>query len=191
MQPDPGFIAGMQLLGRRIRAMRGRMSQTRLAAEVGSSRSEISRVERGEKLLGPALADSLDRYFGTGGDVRAERDALELGAHTSLTVGQFRERWLHHFPASYVGAVWTRVTPHPRRTQRAHSVRISWGPWDKDVYFDSLPPIGRALAYTKGDDGLSIPLFFVITPAAALEHGLGEIPDAMDINAGWIRSSRP
>lgn len=190
-RPDPEFIAGLQALGQRLRAMRGRVSQERLARAVGSSRSELSRIELGDKLVNPTLADSLDRFFGTDGDIRAERDALERSAHADLVVGQFRENWLHHFPASYVGAVWTRVTPHPRRVQARHVVWIRWGRWQRIAVLDSLPSGGEVLLYTKGDDGLSVPLFFTLKPAAALAHGLGEVVDAIDINQGWTWGEGP
>jgi helix-turn-helix protein len=183
---DPEYYVGTIALGQRLRAMRGAISLDRVARKVSSSRSQLSRIERGEMLPSQSLADALDRFHGTGGDIRAARDALEVGAHGSLVVGQFRDHWIHHYPAGYVGSVWTLLVPHPERSEVPHKVTINWGPWTKTVVVESPTARGARLSYTKGDDGLSIPLFFDLSPAAGLEHGLGEDPTALDINAGWI-----
>lgn len=186
-QRDETSTAAIAALGQRIRAMRGFVSLERVANKVGSSKSELSRVERGEKLLSQHLADTLDAYFGTGRGIRLERDAIEQGALPPLLAGQFRSRWLHHFPATYTGPVWSRVLPHPSRTRHRHRLMITWGTWQRAIVLDSVAPSGGFLTYTKGDDGLSVPLFFEVDPPAALTHGLG-VANGIDINSGWLQS---
>lgn len=182
---DPVYEQGVRALGTRLRQLRGELGLVALAARVLSSKSALSRYERGDKLLPPDLADRLDAYYKTGGDIRDARDALEAGRNTSGLVGQYRGSWLHHFPNTYVGAVWTQLTPHPRRQSSPHELTIRWGPWTRRVELPTVDPAGIFLSYTKGDDGLSVPLFFDVRPAARLDHGLGMIEGATDINRGW------
>lgn len=112
-----------------------------LAARVLSSKSALSRYERGHKLLPDDLADRLDAYYKTGGDIREARDALEAGRDASVLVGQYRGSWLYHFPATYVGAVWTQVTPHPKNAATPHVLTIRWGLGPEELSLEIwIPP---------------------------------------------------
>ncbi len=66
--------------GAKLRHLRGGMSQRRLAKELGSSNSELSRVEKGVKLPSPELCRQYEEFFGLPeGTVLDERNQLERG----------------------------------------------------------------------------------------------------------------
>ncbi len=67
---------GAAALGRRIRSLRGRMSQDTLSRRIGFHRTRISKAENGE-LPSADLCAALDDYWRTGGEIAAWQARLE------------------------------------------------------------------------------------------------------------------
>jgi transcriptional regulator with XRE-family HTH domain len=96
----------LRRFGSLIRQFRGRRSLRALAKEVYSSRSTLSRLERGElQRLDAALIERLDEAFDAGGTLIAERQQLLRGAGELSQRGVWRRRWMHYYPADYCGEV--------------------------------------------------------------------------------------
>lgn len=100
------------------------------------------------------------------------------------------ELFVHHFPARYVGHVWMRLVPTSKRVGHRHDVRVNWGPWEVLLPVRNPPAAGIVWWFTKGDDGLSVPIFVHVQPAAINEFTT--VPrwgqdDAIDANRGWYR----
>ena len=68
-----------------------------------------------------------------------------------------------------------------------HQYSIKWGPWcyNNTIKLDNSNVV--SLVHTKGNDGLSVPIIFKISPAASVFFGQGESPDkdTVDVNEGW------
>lgn len=167
-----------------MRALRAGLSLRVLAEAIGSSRSELSRIERGEKTASRELAARLDEHFDLDG---ALATAL-LGRDPSVggdTRRVDRQHWLHHFPALYSGPVWILLSPNA--DGQDVRLRIDWGPWRYQRTLSIAAPL--ALHCGKGDDGLSVPVRLRMEPPGDVRFGVGVPPtDAAtaDINAGWV-----
>jgi hypothetical protein len=95
----------------------------------------------------------------------------------------YKCRWSFCHPASYSGQVWIQVVPKFKNHARPHHYTVRWGPWE----FSSALNVGRLesvrFSHMKGHDGLSIPIFFDISPPCSVVS-VGEI-----LRSGWsIRS---
>lgn len=178
----------LEALGARLRALRGRRSLRELAGQIASSRSTLSRLERGEVFPDPNVIEQLDAYYGLAGELVADRQRLLSGAAAQRGRAPWRRRWVHHFPADYAGEVYLHLTlPLEDRPARLH-LRIRWGEWQLDRPLHIYDPNGATCAFTKGDDGLSKPVIVTLDRGASVTFGAGVPPGAaIDINAGWIQ----
>jgi hypothetical protein len=102
---------------------------------------------------------------------------------------EFNETWTIHHPAEYVGKVWMKILKKRLNIEKAHRYTIRWGPWEFRGKVNRKDKHSETLVYSKGNDGLSIPIFVKISPACYLSFGQGEPPDGdpIDINHGWDR----
>jgi len=130
----------------------------------------------------PLLRDKLYLRWEEGLDAIVTRLAELLGR-------EFKNEWVYCHPATYAGKVWIRVVTKPENHQISHEYVIRWGPRE---YKGKLLFGGRqclSLVHAKGDDGLSVPIFFTISLACYVSFGQGEPLDehAIDVNYGWSR----
>lgn len=153
-----------------------------LADTVHSSRSTLQRMTRGSGWTSPALVRALDRVLGFEG--RLVQGTIRLRAEPAEPGSE----WMHHFPESHVGRVWMRLVPKAEDRYREHLLKVRWGPWE--LRLRVAPPVRPTVWwFGKGDDGLSVPLFVFVEPAARLEFAIGCVweDEALDANVGWIR----
>lgn len=177
----------LEELGARLRALRGRRSIRAVASEVFSSRSTLSRVERGEVFPDAGLIERLDVLYGLGGELVAERQRLLGSAAVQRAQAPWRRRWVHHYPADYAGEVYVQIVlPAGDRPARIR-LRIRWGEWQLDRPLHIYEPEGVTCVFTKGDDGLSKPVIVTLDRKAAAAFGISVPPGpVIDINAGWV-----
>jgi len=102
---------------------------------------------------------------------------------------EFKHQWIYCHPAAYAGKVWIRVLTKPENNKAFHEYAIRWGPWEKKGKFSFGRRKCLSLEHTKGDDKLSMPIFFTISPECYVTFGQGEPLDdyTIDINFGWLR----
>lgn len=110
-------------------------------------------------------------------------------SESTLKETAVKSHWSCCHPASYVGPVWIQVTPGFENRSAPHVYAVRRGPWE----YSSEPNAGGfesiSLSHTKGDDGLSIPLFFDLSPPYCVAFGTGAPPTGLvhHINHGWTR----
>jgi hypothetical protein len=85
--------------------------------------------------------------------------------------------------------VWIQVIAEPASRGAPHDYTVRWGPWE---YKGTLNLGGREsafLVHMKGNDGLSVPIFFDISSACYVVFGQGDPPGGplREINWGWNR----
>ena len=80
------------------------------------------------------------------------------------------------------------MTPKFENRGAPHQYSLRWGPWQLNNVLNLAGLESVSLRHTKGADGLSIPLFFDISPFCFVGFGQGDPPDGVvhDINHGWI-----
>lgn len=102
---------------------------------------------------------------------------------------EFRKKWVYHHPADYVGIVWVKLRAKGNNSGKLHRYTIRWGPWTRGGQQMLVHNRAVALMHTKGDDGLSIPIFLEIAPESYVSFGRGDPGDVhrVDINKWWIR----
>lgn len=119
----------------------------------------------------------------TGNDPRAlsqfDLDSTEFKSHHSFC-----------HPAAYSGPVWVLVVAQTKNLKVSHRYSIRWGPWTYNGVLDFGDTEIATLVHMKGDDGLSIPTIFDISPPCYVGFGQGDPPSAPthDINFGWRRA---
>jgi hypothetical protein len=102
---------------------------------------------------------------------------------------EYKRRWSFCHPATYSGSVWIQVVAGPATRGAPHDYTVRWGPWE---YKGTLNLEGRQsafLVHMKGSDGLSVPIFFDISPDCYVVFGQGDPPGGPlhEINWGWNR----
>lgn len=102
---------------------------------------------------------------------------------------EHKVRWSFCHPASWSGQVWIQLIAEPGNRGAPHDYTVRWGPWE---YKGSLNLEGRESAFlihTKGNDGLSVPIFFDVLPPSYVRFGQEDPPGTPvhDINWGWKR----
>lgn len=130
----------------------------------------------------PLLRDKLYLRWEEGLDALVTKLANLIGR-------EYKNEWVYCHPAEYAGKVWVRVVTQLENSKTLHEYVIRWGSWE---YNSTLSFGGRqclSLTHAKGDDRLSIPLFFTVSPPCYVSFGQGEPLDdhPLDINFGWAR----
>lgn len=102
---------------------------------------------------------------------------------------EFKNQWVYFHPAKYAGKVWTRIIANPENRKKLHEYLIRWGSWEYKGKLSFSDCNCISLIYTKGGDGLSVPIFLTISPPCYVSFGQGEPLDehATDVNYGWSR----
>jgi transcriptional regulator with XRE-family HTH domain len=161
--------------------LRGGLKQEELARLASSSRSVISRLERGQRLPDRSTIKRLDDALQAGGELEAR------WLHTRGLDKEPLERWVHNYPAAYHGLIWMSFTSSPQDDTDEIAFEVRWGPWvlRKRLRWPATRTV--ALWHTKGDDGLSIPVIVRSNRPLIVEFHVGPPPEkALDINPGWI-----
>jgi len=117
---------------------------------------------------------------------------LEKGSTISesdLKDTRYKSGWSFCHPASYSGPVWIEVVPKFENRAAPHHYTVRWGPWEYTGVLNLRGLESAALIHMKGNDGLSIPIFFDIRPPCCVSFGQGQHPTGLvhDINHGWSR----
>jgi hypothetical protein len=175
--------------GKRLLELRGQRSLRNIERAVpGISRSELSRVERGVKVPSSEMLDRLGDFYGVDPQLVLERDRLLGGTWrpSKSNAQRLRTRWVYTFPAGYSGEVWLRVLPSKKEIAQPHRIVIRWGPWEK-IIARGIPATGAIFSFSKGNDGLSIPIVAQVVPHATLIFGTGTPVQKrfVDLNRGW------
>lgn len=102
---------------------------------------------------------------------------------------EFKNQWIYCHPATYAGKVWIRVVTKPENSEMLHEYIIRWGPWEYKGKLSFGDRECISLVHAKGDDGLSVPIFFTISPPCYVSFGQDEPLDdyTIDVNYGWSR----
>lgn len=108
---------------------------------------------------------------------------------SKLLKREFKKEWIGSHPAEYSGKVWIQILKQEENLSLKHDFAIQWGPWR---YVGKLPideNISVTLIHAKGNDGLSVPIFFHIEPPCYVTFGQDEpwSDITLDINDGWQR----
>ena len=147
----------------------------------------------------PTLARALSAGFASSRDpalVEAVDTRLSLDGRLARAVNRLHGTvalpcvdWVHNFPAKYVGRVWMMMAPASHHVGQLHRVVLNWGPWEVQLPVRRAPARGVVWWFMKGDDGLSVPLFAHVEPAATLEFSTVDRwgGDAINANRGWYR----
>jgi len=123
--------------------------------------------------------------------LRADLGSDRIAAEVSRLLGRdFKSEWTHHHPATYVGEVWVKILKQEGALGQPHRISIRWGPWRRDIEVPASHARSIVLTHTKGDDGLSVPLFLDVNPSCFVTCGCGRVPggEVIDINTGWVRA---
>jgi hypothetical protein len=131
----------------------------------------------------PLLRDKHYLKWDEGADSIATKLSVRLNR-------EFKKEWVHCHPAGYTGKVWIRILTNPESVASSHNFVVRWGPLKLEKTIDLRGHQTVSLVHAKGDDGLSIPIFFSVTPACYASFGQGDPLDdyVIDINHGWIRT---
>lgn len=102
---------------------------------------------------------------------------------------EFKEDWTIHHPAEYSGKIWIKLLKRRSNIEKIHRYSIEWGPWKFEGTIMPSNQYTETLVHCKGNDGLSVPIFFKISPPCYLSFGQGEPPsdNIVNINHGWKR----
>lgn len=100
---------------------------------------------------------------------------------------EYKPRWIWCHPAEYSGQVWIQVISDPSNREVIHHYSITWGPWECSGRLTFREQPSAVLVHAKGNDGLSIPIVFSISPTCSVRFGQGDPPlgPLHDINRGW------
>jgi len=112
--------------GRYLRHLRSTRSLREVASLAGSSKSVLSLVERGERVPTIDLVSSLDTALAADGSLLARYN--DARAERSKLPSRWRREWIHHFPATYSGPVYTRVLVPAPVLPAEIAVVLRWGP---------------------------------------------------------------
>ncbi len=106
---------------------------------------------------------------------------------TKLLNREFKEKWTIHHPAEYSGKIWIELLKKQSNIEKIHQYSIRWGPWEYEGTIERTDKKAETLVHSKGDDGLSAPIFVTVSPPCYLSFGQGEPPseDPLDISHGW------
>jgi len=128
----------------------------------------------------------LDDLYEQGGALVKRRLELLKGDNARPPI--WRRRWTHHYPASYVGDIFMRIVLPPGQVPARIGVGVEWGRWQLQQRVWAHDEDGCALAHTKGDDELSLPVFVTTDRPSIVEFYTGAPPPgAIDINHGWTK----
>jgi len=122
--------------------------------------------------------------------LRVDLGSDRIAAEVSRLLGrEFKSEWVHHHPATYAGEVWVKILKQETALDEPHRISIRWGPWRRDVDLPANPARSVVLVHTKGNDGLSVPIFLDVNPSCFAMFGCGGVPggSTIDINVGWVR----
>jgi hypothetical protein len=102
---------------------------------------------------------------------------------------EYKRCWSFCHPATYSGRVWIQVVAEPATRGVSHDYTVRWGPWEYKGTLNLEDHESVFLVHTKGSDGLSVPIFFDISPASYVVFGQGDPPAGPihEINWGWNR----
>ena len=105
---------------------------------------------------------------------------------------EYKLRWSFCHPATYSGRVWIQVFAEPASRGAPHDYTVRWGPWEYKGTLNLERRESAFLVHMKGNDGLSVPIFFDISPACYVVFGQGDPPSGPlhEINWGWNRIER-
>ena len=102
---------------------------------------------------------------------------------------QYSAEWIGHHPTDFSGKVYIQVLKQKRNLIEQHHFSVRWGPW----FYEGTLPVSKhnsiSLVHTKGNDGLSVPIFFKIDPPCYVKFGI-ENPETdmfKHIIYGWKR----
>jgi hypothetical protein len=130
----------------------------------------------------PLFADSISLAWSSG----IPHVADELA---NLFSRQPNSEWVFTHDKTYVGPIWTRITPRMENHAAAHDITIRWGLWQwKGRVVPSHEPTSLTHFKERADE---YPMWVQVEPSAIVTVGQGPPPDAqyMDINEGWVRPS--
>lgn len=170
---------------RDLRQQRGGSLRS-VAKAVGSSKTELSRIETGQSRPSRELASLLDEYFEAHGALAAAFDEEPEDEERVFLASARRAEWIHLYPAAFSGQVWMMVDVGVG-TDATVDTEMRWGPWLRRERFVVA---GRlALLFKKGDDGQSVPLLVRVDPPCTVTFGTNDPPpdvETFDANPGWV-----
>lgn len=136
----------------------------------------LARIERGEAVRDwGSISQRLDIVYGADG--RISQGIVKPMVDRGST--QF------YFPAYWVGPVW--VSLQAPRDESHGLVRLQWGGWKNRVHVRG----NTVLTFRRAKPGEAEHQLVVIAPKGwVVRSGLGRIPDAVDINSGWLPVSK-
>lgn len=133
----------------------------------------------------PLLSDKY--YMPWQGGLESVINTLRIGLGI-----EYKPRWSFSHPAVYSGRVYIEVVAEPASRRTPHYYTVRWGPWQYKGILNFEERESAFLVHMKGNDSLSVPLFFDISPASYVVFGQGDPPVGSihgihEINFGWKR----
>jgi hypothetical protein len=191
---DTGAVVRQALLtGTRLQALRTARGFPRqgTAEEVTAldpsspcSRSAMQRLEDDGVLPRAALVLArLDTVFTAGGRVGVERVAAQqAGRWRGAPSGLWR--WRVDFPGWWCGPVWLQ-TVAPSGPRQETVLHLEWGPWGRRQRVTGGLVVTTRKAPAPDGHPSSEPLFAGLPAGWRLVAGVGAVPTALDVGAGW------
>jgi hypothetical protein len=183
------FPASDEELGAALKRLRGRRTLQELADASGISRATLARYEAGKRVslrYAATLDDALNARGWVSTSVARLRQPTWAPWVDQVSARTFAHRW----PAAHNGTVWTHVVPVPQNVGAPHLLRLSWGPWHRDVTV-KLDRAGRLLTTgkAKDEDGVAVTFHLDCDLPVYVVFGAGEAPGQpqLDIRDGWSR----
>jgi transcriptional regulator with XRE-family HTH domain len=185
--PDPtaGEAAPGAAMFRRLREARAlsladaAKLATAMFPEQAVHADQVRGVENGRRPRTRYVRARLDAVYRADGHLCRDEVPVTEGPATSADVRVDVE-----IPAFWVGPVWFSLVPQGRA--RTGRVRLEWGSDIKHMVFDGAATIScRRATHDAEHVSLFCPRGWQVTA------GMGDRPDARDVNFGWLRKNDP
>jgi transcriptional regulator with XRE-family HTH domain len=140
---------------------------------------QVRGVENGSTPRSQFLRSRLDAVYRADGHLCGDEVPLREGPASTADV-----RIEVDIPEFWIGPVWFTLVPQGRA--RSGRVRLEWGSDIKHMVFDGAATITcRRATHDAGSPALFCPRGWQVTA------GMGQRPDARDVNFGWLRKNDP
>jgi len=175
------------MTGEQIRAVRDARGLSRSAAAQAATHYEpahpvsekaLEKLETAGRVPSAAhFLARLDMVYQTDGRLGIERTFDSVAR--PRTAGK---PYSLSFPSYWQGHVW--LQPHGGAPHETCDIELRWGPWQRRVRLRSQAVITTRKATTDAP-----PVIVYLPPGWHLTAGIGAVPTALDINAGWRPAS--
>jgi hypothetical protein len=153
-----------------------------------------SEMRSGTKFILPVLCSSADRVLNRFPLLAARRyltlptPISSLAIEVAHVLGrEYKQHWSHNHNREYSGVVHITVLKHPKHLCEPYNLVVEWGHMRRKIKVSSSQIHAVSLVHTKGDDGMSVPLFLKSDKPLYARFGIGSgLSAQIDINSWWL-----